>query len=240
MLKDMFGTEIISIIEQELLKSALAGFVSSAVPVLSQFSSAITAVGKWGIAAKSAYDEHSIKDHKYIIASGDPIKAFEALQTLMDRSTKYKVVAAGIQTTDAGVKALGMLADGGVMTGPAVGMATAVAKLFQQVEKIGRQYREKNAANELLRESNVHKLDYRLFNASPLMGCYMLCCATASDILNMSAVQFGNSGWMDDVEWLMKKHIRPVRVKAREFIDGTMFEIKGLNPHVKKAGLLPF
>lgn len=73
------------------------------------------------------------------------------------------------------------------------------------------------------------KLDLGIFEAQPLLGCYMLCCSTLSDILNMTAVEFGLRGWMDDVEYIKKKQIDPIRRDAKQFIDSSVWQVKGLS-----------
>src|SRR6185295_16932665 len=101
------------------------------------------------------------------------------------------------------------LADGGTVTGPVVGAAEALAKLTYWIYQLSGQYKETRKANKLLQVPD--NLDFKLFDAYPLLGCHMLACATLSDIMNMTMVQFGAYGWQDDVEFIKKNHIDPVR-----------------------------
>jgi hypothetical protein len=124
-----------------------------------------------------------------------------------------------------------VLADGGAISGPAVGAAEALANLTFRIYQIAGEYKETRRANTLLAKPDI--LDFRLFDAYPLLGCYMLAGATLSDIMNMAMVEFGGYGWMDDVEYIKKTHIDPVRKKSFDLIRASLFEIEGISPLAK-------
>jgi hypothetical protein len=65
----------------------------------------------------------------------------------------------------------------------------------------------------------------------------MLAGATLSDIMNMSMIEFGGYGWMDDVEHIKKTHIDPVRKKSFDLIRASLFELEGVSPLVNATKL---
>ena len=138
-------------------------------------------------------------------------------------------VKASISTADFTAKALLTLADGGVASGPIVGAATALANLTHKIYLFGREYQESKSANKILADPS--KLDCKLFEAKPLLGCYMICCSTLSDIINMGVYEFGRPGWMEEVEALKRDHFDPVRQTADAFMRNSPYVINGMESY---------
>ncbi len=92
--------------------------------------------------------------------------------------------------------------DGGTISGPVVGAVSALADFAHTLYLLGMEYRASKAVNRSLAEGN---LDIRLFKTYPLMGCYMLCSATLSDLIPIDS--FGTPGWMDYIEHQHKSRL---------------------------------
>lgn len=200
--------------------------VSSVVPIVSHFASGAKVVLEWGKLAKAKHKQYKTGTHAGAVANGDARAAFRSLDQLLQREVTAQARLAGIQTADFGSRSLLALADGGTISGPLVGVATALAKLAHTLFLVGREYSESKAANTAL--ANPSNLDFRLFEAMPLCGCYMLYSASLNQILNMATIQFGNNGWMDDVDSAKLDHIDPIRQRAKELIDKSIYQIKGM------------
>lgn len=227
------------IVRHHIIESFGGDVLASMVPVLGVFRDAHKVIESWGMLGKKVYDEIDIKGHKaWVGAEGSDAKqAFVALERLLDEAVKHAGITAARTTTAFASKAALTLADGGAISGPAVTAADAVAKVTHQLWRLGAEYQQTKRANRLLRGGAIapELLDFRLVQVYPLLGCYVLTCSSLSDILDMARLQFGASFWMDDVEWMKKTHIDPVREKARSFLDASIFHVPGLTPLVKSG-----
>jgi hypothetical protein len=228
---DFVKNDLLSLNPLDLAKAAklipTEQIVADLVPIVSLFTGAGKAAWGWVTVAKKAHAKYKMEDRSYAIERGDPKHAFKALTREMSRDTKSSAIKASLETASFTAKTAGTFLDGGTATATIATAVKAAGDLAHKLFLLGREIKEASAANELLR--SPANLDFRLFEAFPLLGCYMIRCATLSDILAMSTVQFGSSGWMDDVEHMKSKYIDPMRKKCDQFIKASLFEIKGMS-----------
>ncbi len=227
MLGDLLDSETLTAILPELGQSFVGEMVSSMVPFVSQITSGAKALGAWGSAGKARHAEYKNKKHGYIIEKGDPAVAFDALQRCMERDVTRKVTTAGIQTADFGAKLGTTFVDGGAISGPVIGAATALGKLAQQIFLVGRDYQEAQSANKLVENHNL--LDMQLFERCPVLGCYMLLCSSTSDVLNLTSVGFARTwDWQSEAHQVIKEHIWPIQKVAAKYIRNARYYIPDL------------
>jgi hypothetical protein len=235
MLTKFFDVGSIEIIGPYLMQTFGTDVVSAMTPVVGHLKSAASVITAWGDVGKKKWDEVANRKHKTFIGDQgtDAPKAFEALDHLLNDEVKDAAIDATMKTTSFTARSLLALTDGGAISGPAVGAAEALANLTFRIYQIAGEYKQTRRANALL--TNPDTLDFRLFDAYPLLGCYMLSCASLNQILNMTMVQFGGLGWQDDVEYIKKHHIDPVRSKSFDLIRASLFEVEGLTPIGKES-----
>lgn len=199
-------------------------FATELAPFVGAISSGGKAVMGWAGVARTAWQKHTIESRRHAIAPGDPAAAFDALLHLLLREIASKSAKAGVQTAAFTGKTLGVFADGGAVTGPAIGLLEVLAEIFQTIVEYVRDYRECNAANEALR---LGALNLDLFATSPVLGCYFLCIQDHSTIVNFAVADYGTPDFVFDVEALVKK-LEPVLERARFYIQESRLEIPGM------------
>jgi hypothetical protein len=237
MLTKFFDVASIQVLGPFLLETFGTDLVAAMTPVVGHLKSASSVIIAWGDVGKKKYDEYANRKHRAFIGGPgtDAAQAFGALDRLLTSELHNAAVGATMKTTSFTARSLLVLADGGTVSGPAVGAAEALANLTFRIYQIAGEYKETRRANKLLARPEV--LDFKLFDAYPLLGCYMLAGATLSDIMNMSMIEFGGYGWMDDVEHIKKTHIDPVRKKSFDLIRASLFELEGVSPLVNATKL---
>lgn len=201
------------------------------VPVLNLVIGGVKVIKKWADVAAAAHKRYQTEDRAYVIEKGDPAHAFNALVRMLKRDTKSKAIKAGSETAKFGGQLAGTFADGGAVTGPVIAAVNAAATLAHTLFLLGREIKESRKANKLL--ADPANLDFRIFEAYPLLGCYLIRCADLSDIIAMSTAQFGSGGWMDEIEKLKKSYIDPMIKSCDTFIDNSMFHIPDM-AHLKR------
>lgn len=200
--------------------------ITDLMPVVNVVIGGVKVVVKWGQVAKAAHLQCKSEDRAYVMAKGDPSHAFHGLIEMLSRDTKSKAIKAGTETAKFGGQLAGTFADGATATGAVMAALKAAADLAHMLFLLGRELKESRAANKLL--DNPGNLDFRLFEAYPLLGCYLIRYATLSDIIALNTVQFGSRGWMDDIEQMKKRHIDPLRKECERFIKASLFHIEGM------------
>ena len=206
----------------DLLKTISADFV----PFLSLGTGAISCVTSWIGVATKAHAAIKTKQAKYVIEKGDPQKAFNAIMGLLKLDVASQTVEAVKTTAVYATQVAGTFVDMGAATAPCIAAAKTAADLVQKLLIFATELVQVIKANNILK--HPEKLDFRLFEEYPLAGCYMIRCATLSDIIAMSTVQFGNPGWMDDIEDMKKKYIDPMIKHCDRFIKDSLFEIPNM------------
>ena len=205
----------------------------SVAPVVGHIKDGYDLFTGWAKAGAALHEQYSISHCRYAIDTGVPAAAFSGLKACLVEETKKEAASAGIATTSFALKTGLLFADGGAISGPVVGAANALAALSLQLYYLATEYKATRGINEALRAG---RLDIRLFNTYPLMGCYMLTSATFSDLIPID--NFGTPGWMDYVEGLKKRSFDGIYEASNSLIDSSPWEIKGLPKRpVKGAGL---
>ena len=207
---------------------SVENFATDLAPFVGVISSGGKAIIGWIGVIKKEWDAIKLEDSRYAFAPGDPEAAFAAVVTLLDREIVSASARAGVKTAAFTGKALGVFADAGAITGPAIGLIELLAEIFQTIIEYVRDYKECQAANDLLR---VGALNFDLFSTSPILGCYFLVIQDHSTIINFAVGEYGTPNWMFDVEKLVGK-IGPALEKSRHYIRVSRLEIPGME-HAK-------
>jgi len=201
------------------LKEITADFI----PFVNIVTGAVGLLVKWGKVAKAARDVYTTENARYNIELGDPQKAFDGLMKCLKRDRTSKALEASQATAKFALQTAGTFVDMGTATSAATAAVNAAATLAHKLFLFGREMKEVIKANDILKDPA--NLDFRLFESYPLAGCYMIRCSDLSDIISMSTIQFGNPGWMDDIEDMKKNYIDPMIKHCNRFIKDSLFEI---------------
>ncbi len=159
------------------------------------------------------------------VRADGPGEAVQALIQILRRERNNDAFEAAVALGEFGGKLAGVLADGGTATTTAVGLAASVVRLCNIIRIVVRDVIEKNEANALIRAG---KLDMGVFEACPLLGCYLILCVPRSMVINMLTEKWGTLGWMDDVERMVEHHILPLEEQARRVVAEHRFVVAGL------------
>ena len=218
-----------------LVLSIVAECSSSAAPVIGHVKDGVSAVSDWIDVGVGYYHKSTISRCSYAIELGAPAAAFGALEELLQDEVKNAALSAGISTTSFAVKTGMVFVDGGAISGPVTGALAALAEIAHKLYLMGMEWRATRDANKALKSGT---LDITLFRTYPLMGCYLLNCATLSDIIPISC--FATPGWMDYIEKMKKGAIDNILKQSQSLIDKSPWEIKDMprRPVGSSGGLL--
>ncbi len=218
-----------------LVLSIVAECATSAAPVIGHVKDGVSAISGWIDVGVGYYHQSSISRCHYALDLGAPAAAFAALEELLREQVKNAAIGAGISTTSFAVKTGMAFVDGGAISGPVTGAVAALAEIAHKLYLLGVEYRATKDANKALKAGT---LDITLFKTYPLMGCYLLNCATLSDIIPISC--FATPGWMDSIEKLKKGAIDNVLKQSESLIDKSPWEIRDMpkRPVESSGGLL--
>jgi hypothetical protein len=238
-----------------LLGTSMPALIADALPIISLVKSGVQMLYYWGRAAQSLWQECETQTHSSYLSGADDIAAaLKALAVMLDRQTTQASLKASIQTADFAARGAAHFVDAGTASSTAIGAISNLAKLVQQLYLFARELVATQRANRLL--SSPDNLGLQLFEAYPLLGCYMLCCSDTSELVslvrtgdlrpytpftanNWKQVQFGEVGWMDKVEFMKKEHIDPVLQRSISLINASPFYVSGMAMHVRhEVGLL--
>lgn len=243
---DMFGTQIATIRDfaaQAMAETGTAALaqtiehVASMLPIISLVADGTKMLVQWGKAIYSGYQQYDAATHAFAIERGDAAAAFDAVRTLLARETTNQVAKASITSAAFGANvALHAAKGAGAVLAPAVGAAKAAANAARVIAKFAIEFRETVQVNKVLK--NPENLDLRAFKICPLLGAYMLICSDTSDLVAMLFDEFGQSGWMDDMEGLIRKHIHPAQSHAADLVQSSPFMIADVPLHRPTHGKL--
>ncbi|MCB1889349.1 MAG: hypothetical protein KDH20_17210 [Rhodocyclaceae bacterium] len=151
------------------------------------------------------------------LSTEEPEAAMQAVVRMLSREVDEQKANLARGLADFGSKLVSVLADGGTVGNAAIGLASGLIKLLLLLRIVVRDVGEARAANQILKKPVVTA---ELFEACPLMGAYLVCCAPTSVIVNtiLSSDKFYQPGMMDRVEWAAKRHIEPMREQAGRLI----------------------
>jgi hypothetical protein len=213
---------------QALGLGSVTEFAKSMAPALGVISSASdTATGLCKIAWQSYKASTFREAATWTLAPGDPMAAFAALETLLDREINSTIATTTIAAGAFTAKMLCGALDLGAASGPAIGLAETIAKAIQKITEFVRDCYEVKKANALLEAGDY---GIGLFRTCPILGCYFLVVQDHSTIINMAVADYGTENWMMDVERMMNA-ARPVLNKAAEFVRASPFEMPGMGDY---------
>jgi len=205
----------------------------SVAPVVGHVKDGYDLVVGWGKVGLALHERHDIAARRYAIDTGAPAAAFAALKKCLADEAKTQAAEAGIASASFALKTGLVFVDGGAVSGPVVGAAKALSQVSLKLYGLASEWRATRQANTVLREG---PLDITLFRTYPLMGCYLLTCATLSDIVPVAS--FGQPGWMDYIETLKKRGYDGIYESAAALIDSSPWEIRGMPKRPVKGGAL--
>lgn len=230
------------------LGTSMSSLIADALPVISLVKSGVQMLYYWGRAAQALWQESENQTHASYLSGADDIRAaLKALAAMLDQKTTQASLLATIQTGDFAARGAAHFVDAGTASSTAIGAVTNLAKLVQQLYLFARELVATRRANKLL--ASPDNLGLQLFEAYPLLGCYMLCCSDTSELVSLVRtadlkpytpftandwrhVQFGEVGWQDKVEFMKREHINPVLERAIGFINASPFYIPEMAIHV--------
>lgn len=168
------------------------------------------------------------------LSAGEAEAALNAVVRMLDRESTNSLAGLAVGMTEFGGKAAAFLADGGTATNAAIGAASGLVKLIMIARLAVRDIGERNDANAILKQPVI---TVKLFEACPVMGAYLVCCAPTSVIMNtiLDPERFGQPGMMDIVERAAKKHLAPMKAQAQRLVKEHRMFIAELQNH---AGVL--
>lgn len=202
-------------------------FATSITPFLGVIASGGSALWSGIKLAKGQYAIHSARDHlENSLSADEPRKAIEALIRILERERNNLAAKTAIDATAFGGKLASVLADGGTATNAAIGLAATTAKIAVFIHAFVRDFRERKKANLLMGSVDIDGAE--LFEASPVVGAYMICCVPTSVMVNSIFDRFYEHGWRGEVEYAVRKHIKPLREEARRVVNEHRFWIPSL------------
>jgi len=236
---EMFGTQIAMVRDFAAQAAAETGaaavaqtieHVASMLPIISLVADGTKMLAQWGQAIYKGYKQYDASTHAFAIERGDAAAAFDAVRTLLARETANQVAKASITSAAFGANvALHAAKGAGAVLAPAVGAAKAAANAARVIAKFAIEFRETVLVNKVLKDPE--NLDLRAFKLCPLLGAYMLVCSDTSDLVVMLFDEFGQAGWMDDMERVIKHHIHPAQKLAAGLVQDSPFIISGVPLH---------
>lgn len=217
--------EVLTVVKT-LVPTFEAEFAAAIMPIAGLVTSAGTTLWNTGNAINKQIGIRNANMHRERSLAGiESSHAIKAMIRILERERNADIYSAGVSFTEFGGKLAGLAVDGGVTTNTAIGLAANIAKLMNIVRIVYRDIQEKNAANKIMASDD---LDLRIFETSPLVGCYLICCAPTSVLMSLIYDEFGQAGWMDKVERGNDRHLQPLRQKALDVIKHHRFEIRSL------------
>jgi hypothetical protein len=210
-----------------LVPSFHAQFAAAVMPLTGVLMAAGGTIWNTGGALHKQYGVVQTRMHRdHSLAGVEAHNAIEALIRILERERNADIYNATVSITELGGKIAGLAIDGGTASNTAIGLAANIAKLLNIVRIVYRDISEKNAANKMMREG---KVGIEIFEVSPIVGCYLVCCLPTSALMGLIFERFGERGWMDVAERTNARHLEPLRAKARAVIKKSRFEIRTLS-----------
>ena len=217
------STEVMQyILATGLIPEMAKATASSLIPFKNVITSGGSAIGNGIMACVDLYRRSEANSHRHVLASGAPQAAFRSMMVIIEREKTRHLVTAGTSALQAGAAAVSQVFDPTHMSQVAISAGFAVAAMTQRIFLIGRDYLERRAANKVLSEPS--KIDVSIVETHPVLGCYLLVGAEMSTLIAFFA-NFGNRGWMTEVEDAVKLHLTPLQELAGNYIDDSRFEL---------------
>lgn len=204
----------------------IAQHVADMIPFISLVSGGAKVVAQWGMAVWNAYKEVEVYTHRKAVAEGAPEAALGAMRDLLRRETAFAAAKASITSAGFAANAALHAAKGaGSVLAPVVGATQAAAQAARVMAYFAMQVREAIIMHKALRNPADIGID-TLYQA-PLLGCYLLIGASDSELIAMVWDEFGQAGWMDEVNRLLKD-FKPLMAQAEGLIQQSPFKLTGV------------
>ena len=214
-LSDALGVEpnegVVETIAVTVLKPTVEELAAELLPVVGTVVSGASALKK--DCSGLSYEKGGSKLIDYsrkFPHNQNAVLALKAMAEIYDREAmrNYRGAAFSAANTTAGVINIlsGYTASGVTMT---TTIATTVAKCLDVIYQVGRDYRDKRAADKFLEECRFGPDAFAQF---PLLGAYYVTEVPTSSLMPWF-VQIGGVAWLDEVDHLMKHHGAQDRVK---------------------------
>ncbi|MFP5229039.1 MAG: hypothetical protein ACLGXA_15585 [Acidobacteriota bacterium] len=205
---------------------ALHSLISEMTPFIGVITSSLKSVKSWRAVVGNARDLYKADYYLEGVLPGDPSAAADAVLVCIKRFLAANTADAVRNTASASTKIAGLFADLGTATTAAIGAASALSKLIQELAILGRDYTEMKAGNALLKDQAT--LDLNLFRVCPVLGCYLISCSDTSNVANFFVSDIGLPGWMDKVEKMKKTQLDPLIKNATKAITSSHLTLEGL------------
>lgn len=196
------------------------GFIKEAVPVIGTLYSGYKLVDYWKNTGERQWEKYQLECGRGSIRAGNASSALNAVKEKIQREQNESARKAVMQT---GAFVCKVAAPPGV--GSVASALNRIGQLGETIFQIGRDYREKNAANKAMKNDFTVTAD--IFNVNPVLGCYYLVSCTRSNILNVLFTDTAYDGWQSEAE-RMNKEIAPIIASARRCIKKSRYTIKGM------------
>lgn len=220
------GLHDISDVVDAVGSETLQSLISEVTPFIGVITSSYKSVQSWRAVVANARDVYKSDYYLEGILPGDPSAAAEAVVVVIKRFLAANTADAVRNTASASTKIAGLFADLGTATTAAIGAATALARLIQELAILGRDYMEMKAGNERLKDPG--KLDLNIFRVCPALGCYLIACSDTSMVLNFFVADIGLPGWQTKVETMKKNQLDPLIKNANKAIVTSHLTLEGL------------
>lgn len=229
---ELFGSEIQDVtalaawVAKETGAAALqpiAQHVADMIPVISLISGGAKVVVQWGSVIYDAYKEVRVYTRRKAVAEGAASASLAAMRDLLGRETKFAAAKASI-TSAAFAANVGLHAakGAGAVFSPIVGAAEATAQAARSMAYFAMQVREAILMYKALK--TPEEIGFETLHRCPLLGCYMLIGASDSELIAMTWDEFGQAGWMDEVNRLLKDY-KPLMDQAADLIQASPFKL---------------
>lgn len=221
----------------ELFPDLLAELVASfrdiyleCVPFLGPAKSTAKAVIGYSKAILARFNVSGWNEEKAgVFAKNGASDAFDAVIAVIIREANRTAALASVDLATAGAQTGGIFLDGGVATGAGIAAGNRIAKFLITVQIFITEYKEMQKANQIMQawaDGGTQTIK-ELFEASPLLGCFVIWCSDTSAILEGVVENFGQPGYSAHIDTLIKKS-SDVKDYAYAFVSSSRFEIAGL------------
>lgn len=208
-------------------------------PIVGAVFSSYKAMSSWKNLCRTLQESEHAEDHgtRMAVAGGDPELAHAALLTLLDRQVGRYTTDGVRQSAAASAKIAGLVADIGLVTGPAIGLANSLAAIAITLGRLATDLREMRAGNAFLQNPDTLLTGHQdIFEACPLLGCYYLTCSDTSNVIQFYQTDLvdpnlkdgPNGGFKGRIEDLKANKIDPLLKAATRVIEHAPVKLLGL------------
>ena len=224
---DAVGVESLGDLIDVITNEAVEHLVKEMMPYVGIIFSSYKAGMAWKQVIQQARTELEWDAYTTAVLPGDPLRACEAVRTILRRNIARDTVQATIQTTAVATKIAGLAGDfGSGATTAGIGLASGLASLAVELTQLGIDITEMRAGNKRLAKPAT--IDKTIFAECPLVGSYFVAHSPASMVLNFFIADIGLPGWMDKIELVKKEGLDPLVETAEQQIERSRITITGI------------